>query len=766
MSDPISISVVIPTYNLARMLPDCIESVLSQTRPADEIIVVDDGSQDNTAEVVARYGNRVRYIRQLNSGVAVTRNRGIQEARGNWIAFLDADDLWYPPKLERQCAFIEMLGAPALVCSDRFTFTTDDPPPPPDLSAPPPPPRQLTVASILRRNTIPNSGVIAPKSALLAAGGFNKAYNHAEDMALWLQVGTSIPMWVIPQPLIGYRDRVDSLSYRSIYLLRDIEIQIIEDFCSQHRGMVSRSVKAQSIAGAYFRAATHLSAAGRGREALSEAWQSFRYWPLSLPEYRPGGRIFPMARVRLGLSAIRHLKPQPQNQSKRVLMYAYYFPPISSIGTLRTLQFIKYLDQLGWQSVVVTVKQRREVLEPQDNDLISQVPRSTVLERTSFWSLQRITQKRKRTTSASTEPSPVRSNFLMRPRRVIAEFLQFPDRFSGWLPFAIARGILSVWKYDVDLIYSSAPPYSGTLAGLLTKVVTRRVLVSDFRDPWCNTTYIEQQLPLLREFSRKLERFSFRQSEAVIHVSQQLSNEACQRHKGISSTKFLALPNGFDPEEFSHVIGTRPPDGQLRICHIGSFYSGYREPTNFLKALQMLSQQHPDMAKVTTVYFVGEPNWAESTPEAAVLAGSLPNVHFTPRMTHHDALQFLAQSDLLLLIGSVDPESTGRPAKLFEYLAVQKPILALLHEGEFADLCRATGIGIVANPTSPQEIADALVKTYKLIEAGNIGAKVNRELLQQYDRRQLSRRLADLFDELSAPRRAKRQARSTSHSST
>src|SRR5690348_13396065 len=98
------VSVVIPSYNSAQYVGAAIESVLVQTVPDVEILVVDDGSKDATREVVARYGDRARYLYQENAGVAVARNHGIRESSGEWIGFLDADDTWLPQKLERQLA--------------------------------------------------------------------------------------------------------------------------------------------------------------------------------------------------------------------------------------------------------------------------------------------------------------------------------------------------------------------------------------------------------------------------------------------------------------------------------------------------------------------------------------------------------------------------------------------------------------------------------------------------------------------------------------
>jgi glycosyltransferase involved in cell wall biosynthesis len=101
------ISVVIAAYNASATLGRAIRSVLAQTRPADEIIVVDDGSTDTTADIVRQFGLQVRLITQPNGGVSVARNTGIQHACGDWIAFLDADDQWLPEKLAVQAAWFK-----------------------------------------------------------------------------------------------------------------------------------------------------------------------------------------------------------------------------------------------------------------------------------------------------------------------------------------------------------------------------------------------------------------------------------------------------------------------------------------------------------------------------------------------------------------------------------------------------------------------------------------------------------------------------------
>ena len=114
------VSIIMPSYNTAKFISETITSVLAQTYPNWELIIVDDCSTDDTDAVIRPYlaDDRIRYIKnEENSGAAVSRNRALREAKGKWIAFLDSDDLWLPEKLEKQIAFME---------KNRYAFTYTD----------------------------------------------------------------------------------------------------------------------------------------------------------------------------------------------------------------------------------------------------------------------------------------------------------------------------------------------------------------------------------------------------------------------------------------------------------------------------------------------------------------------------------------------------------------------------------------------------------------------------------------------------------------
>ncbi|HUO36169.1 MAG TPA: glycosyltransferase family A protein, partial [Candidatus Acidoferrum sp.] len=117
------VSVVIPTYNRAKKVRGAIDSALGQTISDLEVIVVDDGSSDNTAKVLQEaYGTRIRYFAQQNQGASAARNKGMAEARGEWIAFLDSDDFWEKEKLEWQLKTVEQFAPDCGVCYTDARF--------------------------------------------------------------------------------------------------------------------------------------------------------------------------------------------------------------------------------------------------------------------------------------------------------------------------------------------------------------------------------------------------------------------------------------------------------------------------------------------------------------------------------------------------------------------------------------------------------------------------------------------------------------------
>jgi glycosyltransferase involved in cell wall biosynthesis len=207
-----AVSVIIPTHNRAGLLPRAVCSILGQSHPAEEIIVVDDGSTDHTERLLRSEFPCVKYVRQENRGVAAARNRGIREARGEWLAFLDSDDEWLPRKLERQLGALRK-EPDFLLCHTNEIWI-----------------RRGKRVNPMRKHAksggqifeeclplcvVSPSSVIVHGSLFERVGLFDQSLPACEDYDLWLRVCSRYPVLFLEEPLIvKYGGHADQLSRR------------------------------------------------------------------------------------------------------------------------------------------------------------------------------------------------------------------------------------------------------------------------------------------------------------------------------------------------------------------------------------------------------------------------------------------------------------------------------------------------------------------------------------------------------------------------
>ena len=226
-----TITAVIPTHNRSAALRRALESVGAQTRPPDEIIVVDDGSTDDTPSLVRRDFPNVNYIHQENAGVSAARNRGVASARSEWVAFLDSDDEWRPSKLERQ---EEALAANPNyhLCHTNETWIRDG--------------RRVNEGKrhakaggwIFQRClplcVISPSAAVVRRSLLQELGGFDETLTVCEDYDMWLRICARHPVLFLEEPLtLKYGGHDDQLS-RRYWGMDRFRVQAIEKILSEN----------------------------------------------------------------------------------------------------------------------------------------------------------------------------------------------------------------------------------------------------------------------------------------------------------------------------------------------------------------------------------------------------------------------------------------------------------------------------------------------------------------------------------------------------
>lgn len=434
--------------------------------------------------------------------------------------------------------------------------------------------------------------------------------------------------------------------------------------------------------------------------------------------------------------------------SRRVLIVAYHFPPNASSGSFRPLKFVKYLEQFGWESVVVCADARSDPDEPQDPSLLEELPPSVCLLVSNPWRValgdgqaHQLKDGESRSGRLDRSKGKALGNLFRR--------FHFFHPHQRWYLAAVVCGLIAIRRYRPETIFTTSPPYSCALIGLTLKVLTGIPLISDFRDPWIGNLYRRRPSRIGEKLMRYCERKVFERSERVIFVSPQMTDYARRRAPKVDGEKFMVLANGFDPEDMPRHSGNH--DGkQFRLVYVGTFYEGVRDPRNFLEGLSRFLSRHPDAASYVNVHFAGDPQWGKSHADWLAQLALERQVRFSDFVPHRQAMELIGKADVLLLIVSTNPDDRGQiPAKVFEYIAARKPILALCHEGATASLLKSTGLGLIIDPTDPEAVAAALQALFTRFRSGTLKCLPVEDELRKYDRRSQTKQLAGVFDELT-----------------
>lgn len=282
-----TVSVIIPAYNAEPFIAETVKSALNQTFNDVEVIVVDDGSNDRTAERLEEFGNRIRVHRQANAGVAEARNAGVKMSSGSWIAFLDADDTWLPQKLERQLA---LRHAP-LVYSDRFNIGARGGLPVVQSEVTRMHEGDVFLPLMLEGNFITNSSVLIRRDVFEATGGFAAGVSPAEDWDLWLRVAERHPVAFCPEQLVRYRFHPDGAS-RNHQKMAGVRTLVISRALMLERGRqlywwVRRQVWAET-----WRTNGWDASQARARvDALRDYARAAAAWPLTTRPYKEAIKV-------------------------------------------------------------------------------------------------------------------------------------------------------------------------------------------------------------------------------------------------------------------------------------------------------------------------------------------------------------------------------------------------------------------------------------------------------------------------------------------
>ncbi len=278
-----TVSVIIPNYNYEAFIEKTIDSVLSQTYEAIEVVVVDDGSRDNSLEVLRKYGEKIKVVSQSNQGVSTARNKGVSESKGEYLAFLDADDLWLPSKLQREMErFFERPDFGLVHCSVSYI----DP-----------------QGQIIGENRNGNEGWLASdiltlrRGAVIGAGstsvvrrsvfdevdGFDSRLSTSADWEFCYRVASKYCIGFVDEPLVQYRMHTTNMHSNIAAMEHDLRLGFEKAFADQSSGV--QGIRSDCLGNFHYLLAGSYYRTGKYYASFINILKSLWYKPQRIGDY-------------------------------------------------------------------------------------------------------------------------------------------------------------------------------------------------------------------------------------------------------------------------------------------------------------------------------------------------------------------------------------------------------------------------------------------------------------------------------------------------
>lgn len=381
---------------------------------------------------------------------------------------------------------------------------------------------------------------------------------------------------------------------------------------------------------------------------------------------------------------------------KRLLMLSYPFPPNATAGAVRSERFARYLPLHGWEVEVVTIQPRADLFNDQSRlESLGNSVRVHLTATLDPWL---------RLQSWKPRFFPLRAL-----RSVLERLFSFPDHMLLWLPFAIRAGLQCHRERPIDAIYSTSPPHSTHLAGLVLSRLIKKPWFADFRDPWTLNAYRGNNLidQALFRVEKGLERAVLRCAHTVLANTPSNRANLLRAFSFLAEDKVVHLPNGWEPFPAHIKLENGNTSGVFSIIHTGTFYPKFR-PFGLLYGLaHWLSTAAPELREAVRVRILGARD--SETKKVVNELGLNAVVEILPWVSLDEARQAMIEADVLWAsLGTGKESATYVPSKLFEYMAAGRPIWGFFPEGDAASLIRATGTGTVFTCDTPEFVASAI----------------------------------------------------------
>jgi glycosyltransferase involved in cell wall biosynthesis/MoaA/NifB/PqqE/SkfB family radical SAM enzyme len=441
-------------------------------------------------------------------------------------------------------------------------------------------------------------------------------------------------------------------------------------------------------------------------------------------------------------------------KKKNALVLSSRFPPQGGIGTLRVLKFVKYLSSFGWQPTVLTVKEG--LCHYPDVALLEEIPRDVNVYRAIFFDLRGLFRKVRRFFPFGNHKKKIQKHGLPSfeiekgkgsqnsLKDVLEDCLYIPDSDIGFLPHFLLKGLWIIRNKPIDVIFTSAPPFSNLVVGLLLKMLTKKPWIVDYRDVWTSSERYAGRQKFITAIHKALEQKIIQKADLVVSTTDRMTAFHQNIFPEVPSEKFITITNGFDSFDFKQpTLMPRLRNSKCIMAHAGSITPVGASKTFF----EAVNQIPENIKSEIEIVFAGN----LYAPDRKFIEESNFN-HLTRIknfVSHSEAIKIQLDADILVcILGKFKTGHLHRSAKLYEYIASGKPILALIEtDSATEDLLREVGGSIIVDIDDIEGIKKAILFLFAKFKCGELQSQRDMDL-KKYERKELTRQLSEAMDKL------------------
>jgi len=395
----------------------------------------------------------------------------------------------------------------------------------------------------------------------------------------------------------------------------------------------------------------------------------------------------------------------------KVLVIAYYFPPMGLSGVQRTLKFVKYLKNYNWEPTVITTSDVAYFAH--DDSLQKELDETGIrVIRVAGSDLNSLLSKK------GTVKLP--SEFVRKTFNRLSQIFFIPDNKISWAKKAFKKAIEILSTEHFDCVFVTGPPFSQFDIFSEIKKKNNIPLILDYRDLWFDSYFSFYPTPYHRILHKKKEYRALKAADIIIVTNRKLKEKLLNIYRFLTFNDVIIIPHGFDQKDFEEIPAQSKPQNKMVLMYSGIFLV-YSTPEYFLRAFKQLSLERTDIASNIELHFVG---FLRKENQKLIRKLNLQSfIKDHGYVNHVESIAKLKSADVLwFMVGKRKNIDAILPGKIYEYLGSRKPVIACVPEGAAKMAASEYKASFITEPDNIEQIKNTIVEVYNLYNEGKLPA--------------------------------------------